>query len=87
MTPVGMVVLFDHDIEAVCSNFIAKIKIRPEYDPKYLNYVHAALYMLGANKPAIKQTTGIQESRLKCVLRHKVQICSPPRTARHRPLP
>ena len=76
VTPVGMVVMFDHDIEAVFSNFIAKFNVKHDYDPTFLNYVHAALYMLGANKPAIKQTTGIQNLDLNQYLNTKF-ACPP----------
>jgi len=58
--PVGVVVLFDHDVEAVSSNFVAKLTVSERYDPKYLVYLHSTLYELNLNARSIKQTTGIQ---------------------------
>ena len=58
--PVGVVMLYDHDFEAVCSNFVGKITVRRGYDPMYLTYLHATLYSFGVNRRSIKQTTGIQ---------------------------
>jgi type I restriction enzyme, S subunit len=58
--PVGAVVLYDHDTPAVCSNFIARVTIADRYDPRFLTYLHAALYALRINTRHIKQSTGIQ---------------------------
>lgn len=57
---VGCVVYFDHEFEAVCSNFVARMPVDPELPGRYWSYVHAALYAGRLNYPAIKQTTGIQ---------------------------
>ena len=57
---VGVVVLYDHDLNAVTSNFVGKLEVRDGYHPKYLTYLHATLYALEINKRSIKQTTGIQ---------------------------
>ena len=58
--PVGAIVLYDHDVEAVCSNFVGKLEVKEGYQPEYLTYLHATLYALQINKRSIKQTTGIQ---------------------------
>lgn len=58
--PVGMVVLYDHDIGAVCSNFVARMPVAEGFDPRYLVYVHECLYAIRLNARSIKQTTGIQ---------------------------
>lgn len=58
--PVGAVALYDHDAPAVCSNFLARMPVAPGFDPRYLCYLHAALYTLGINRRSIHQTTGIQ---------------------------
>jgi type I restriction enzyme S subunit len=60
LQPVGTVVLYDSDRPAVCSNFIARLVAAPGYDPRYLNYLHAALYATRLTFRSIKQTTGIQ---------------------------
>ena len=58
--PVGTVMLYDHDFQAVCSNFVGRMVLRESYDPTYQTYLHATLYAIGVNKRSIKQTTGIQ---------------------------
>ena len=57
---VGCVVHFDHEFDAVCSNFVARMPVVKDLDAKYWCYTHAALYAGRLNYPAIKQTTGIQ---------------------------
>ena len=74
--PVGVVVMFDHSINAVCSNFIARIKVAEQFQSPYLNYVHSALYAVGANQRAIKQTTGIQNLDLHAYL--DIRFAFPP---------
>jgi len=58
--PVGAVVLYDHTTPAVCSNFVARIMIAERHDPRFVTYLHAALYALRVNTRHIKQSTGIQ---------------------------
>ena len=58
--PVGVVILFDHDVPAVCSNFIGKITVRKDFDPHFLTFLHSTLYSFRLNTRSIKQTTGIQ---------------------------
>ena len=58
---VGCVVYFDHEFDAVCSNFVARMPVAEGHLPRYWAYVHAGLYAGKLNYPAIKQTTGIQK--------------------------
>jgi type I restriction enzyme, S subunit len=58
--PVGAVVLYEHTTPAVCSNFVARVTIAERQDPRFLTYLHAALYALRVNTRHIKQSTGIQ---------------------------
>lgn len=58
--PVGTVVLYDLDVPAVCSNFVARMPVAEGYDPFFLLYLHAALYSGRINTRSIKQNTGIQ---------------------------
>ena len=58
--PVGVVMLFDHDEEAVSSNFVARMRVRDGYDPSFLTFLHSVLYAMRLNTKSIKQTTGIQ---------------------------
>ncbi len=57
---VGCVVQFTEDFPAVCSNFVARLPVARECDPRYWTYLHSAIYAARLNYPAIKQTTGIQ---------------------------
>lgn len=58
--PVGMIVIFDHDEEAVCSNFVAKMTAAEGYYPEYLNFLHQAFYDTSLHIKSVKQSTGIQ---------------------------
>jgi len=58
--PVGFVALYDEDQPAVCSNFVACMKLMHGMVPSFWRYVHAAGYSVGLNIRSIKQTSGIQ---------------------------
>ena len=58
--PVGQVVLYDRDEEAVCSNFIARVELTPDCLPNFWKYVFAAAYVNRINLRSVKQTSGIQ---------------------------
>ena len=73
---VGRVVLFEHDIDAVCSNFVVRLRARDGFLPRFLVYVHAAAYARQLTVPSVKQTTGIQNLDLDSYLR--LQWCFPP---------
>ena len=72
--PVGTVVLYQGGPAAVCSNFIARMPVAPGFDPRYLCYLHAALYRMGVNRRSIVQTTGIQNLDSKSYLKEVVRI-------------
>ena len=72
--PVGAVVLFDASTPAISSNFIARMQVAPGFDPRYLCYVHAALFYLGVNRRSIHQTTGIQNLDSAAYLSEQVRI-------------
>ena len=76
LQPVGVVMLYDHQVPAVCSNFIARLRIAPEFDPVFLTYLHSTLYSIRLNTRAIKQTTGIQNLDISAYLGELV--CFPP---------
>jgi len=59
-SPVGFVVLYDRDEPAVCSNFVARVQLRHEMDPRFWTYVHGVLYRLRITEKSLKQSTGIQ---------------------------
>lgn len=58
--PVGNVVLFDSDLPAVCSNFVARMPVAKDCDSRFVAYVFRSLYASGRNIPHVKQTSGIQ---------------------------
>lgn len=59
-TPVGNVVMFNDDVPAICSNFVARMPVEHGNDPGFVCLLFQALYALGKNVPHIKQTSGIQ---------------------------
>jgi type I restriction enzyme S subunit len=59
-TLVGQVVLFDKEIEAVTSNFVAKMTPLHGNLSEYLNFVFSHFYSTNINYCSIKQNTGIQ---------------------------
>ena len=76
LQPVGVVVKYDHNAEAVCSNFIARMGVAPQYDSNFLVYLHSHLYAIRLNVRSIKQTTGIQNLDSSSYLRE--QVAFPP---------
>jgi len=60
-TPVGRVVLFNHNFMAVTSNFVSKVSIVSNLAiPKYILYLFKTINNIKWNVRSIKQTTGIQ---------------------------
>lgn len=59
-TPVGRVVSFDEEIDAVTSNFVARIRPHEGVCNRFFLYLLAAHYMSGYSHQFIKQNTGIQ---------------------------
>ena len=73
--PVGQVVSFDHDVEAVPSNFIARLRVRRgSHDPRYVLYLHAMLYDVRVSLRSVKQTTGIQNLDVGAYLDERVPV-------------
>lgn len=57
--PVGGSALFDLGVDAVCSNFAARLRPIPSVEPRFLNYLMASMYFSGVTDALAKQTTGI----------------------------
>jgi type I restriction enzyme S subunit len=72
--PVGVVMLYDHDNPAVCSNFVSRMPVAVGFDSSYLTYLHSHLYALRLNVRSIKQTTGIQNLDSAAYLRENVSF-------------
>lgn len=61
LNPVGVVVMYEGPAEqAVCANFIARIRTVDGQDPRYWLYAHSASYATRMTQRSVKQTTGIQ---------------------------
>ncbi|MEM1353899.1 MAG: restriction endonuclease subunit S [Planctomycetota bacterium] len=58
--PVGFVALYGGVVDAVCSNFVARMTLSQDQDASYWRYVHHAAYSVRLNTRSIKQTSGIQ---------------------------
>lgn len=72
--PVGQVVLYMGTSPAVCSNFVARLKIADGHAAAFWNYVFAAGYSIGLNCRSIKQTSGIQNLDQEQYLNEQVAI-------------
>jgi type I restriction enzyme S subunit len=59
-TPVGRVVSFDEEVDAVTSNFVARIRPHSKVWNRFFLYLLAAHYLSGYSHQFIKQNTGIQ---------------------------
>lgn len=79
--PVGIVVCYSLNREAVCSNFVSKLVINAMNDSKYMTYLFAHLYSLLVNTRSIKQTTGIQNLDTNAYFNERV--CYPPLPEQH----
>ena len=79
--PVAAVVMYDHDQPAVCSNFVARMPVADDHDPRYLTYLHATLYAARVNVRSIKQNTGIQNLDSASYLSEAVAV--PPGKEQH----
>lgn len=63
-TPVGRVVRFSFDEQAVCSNFIHSISVRNDFSNNFLYYYFYSLYANKENLLYFNQTTGIQNLKV-----------------------
>lgn len=59
-SPVGRVVIFDKDFNALYANFIEAIRVAKNGCSNFYNYLFASLYSIGINRKFYSQTTGIQ---------------------------
>ena len=73
INPVGRVVFFnnDHD-DYLSNNFTEAIRIKPEYDAKYIFYCLKYHYMIGITKKMFNKTTGIQNLKMDEFLKQKI---------------
>jgi type I restriction enzyme S subunit len=63
-TPVGRVVRFSFDEQAVCSNFIHSISVKENFSSNFLYYYFYSLYANKENLLYFNQTTGIQNLKV-----------------------
>lgn len=76
-TPVGRVASFDEDVDAVTSNFVARIRPHANVCNRFFLYLLAAHYMSGYSHQFIKQNTGIQNLDDTNLFRSDVWIPDP----------
>lgn len=75
--PVGAVMIYSGiNQPAVCSNFIARMPVKSPNSPRFLSYLHAALYSMRVNVKSIKQSIGIQNLDSDSYLNEKVALPS-----------
>ena len=72
--PVGNIVLYDHQLVAVTSNFIERLTLQHDHNPAFFVYLHSALYAKGVNIRSIKQTTGIQNLDVSSYLSETIGV-------------
>lgn len=75
--PVGGSVLYDLDMDAVCSNFAARLRPVPGTEPRFLSYLLASMYFSGVTDALGKQTTGIANLDLGAYLGTACAVPSP----------
>ena len=76
-TLVGSVVLFDHEFDAVTSNFVARMRPLDGFDSGFLCYAFQALFDGRVNYPSVKQTTGIQNLDSEAYLQERFSFPPP----------
>lgn len=60
--------------EAICSNFMALIKLKKTVDKRFVNYTFSNLYNNDLNYPYVQQTTGIQNLNVGYYLTTKIPL-------------
>ena len=71
---VGRAVIFEDDEPSVTSNFLARCRVVPDVNPRFINYLLLAIYNVRGTYPHLKQTTGIQNLDLASFLNARVTI-------------
>lgn len=66
--PVGKVVLYDRDEQAIASNFIVELRPEPRSDARYLLFQHLDLYLTGRVRRSASHTSGIQNLDVRAYL-------------------
>lgn len=77
ISPVGRVVIFNLNENAVTSNFMARLNVIGDINKEFLYYYFRFLYYRRLNHPAIKATTGIQNLDLYAYLQNPIPIPTP----------
>lgn len=74
--PVGTVVVWNSDEDAICSNFVARLRVKPGVSPRFICLALHASYVTGSVRRNIKQTTGIQNLDMRGFFSESVTIPS-----------
>ncbi|CEG92749.1 restriction endonuclease subunit S [Propionibacterium freudenreichii] len=75
-TPVGRVVLFNHNDDALCSNFLQRLRPSDNVVPEFLSLMLRRVHASGEVRRYIKQTTGIQNLDLGAYMTHEIPMPS-----------
>lgn len=73
-SPVGRVIIFNQDFDALCANFIEVIRISNNNSSNFFKYLFNMLYSKRVNTKFINQTTGIQNLNIVQYLNEKCPI-------------
>lgn len=76
VNPVGFVAIYDRDVEAVCANFIVRMRVDEGQDSRFWMYALHASYASGLTWNYVKQTTGIQNLDLGAFLSERFPVPS-----------
>jgi len=76
INPVGCVVRFEGRGPVVCSNFVARLRARPDQSSRFWKYSLGAAYLDGRTWPYVRQTTGIQNLDLAGWLSMRMEVPS-----------
>lgn len=77
INPVGFVAIYDREAEAVCANFIARMRVNDDQDSRFWMYALHASYASGLTWNYVKQTTGIQNLDLNALLSERFPVPPP----------
>ncbi|TDD59155.1 restriction endonuclease subunit S [Kribbella antibiotica] len=66
--PVGSVARFDLEVDAVCSNFCARLQVNSSVESRFVCYLMNSLYSSGVTRRFVKQATGIQNLDAEALL-------------------
>ncbi|MCH4193384.1 MAG: restriction endonuclease subunit S [Butyrivibrio sp.] len=76
-TPVGRTVIFNLNFPCLYANFIERIRVKEDFDNRYVQYIFVIFYSNKYVLNYIKQTTGIQNLDITAMLNNEMVVCPP----------